>query len=68
MCINQKRRKRAHAPNARLWTQKATHNLERRIYDTGRPPTHFWFNFQVYLTSKSRLNLTRWVVKDLKVP
>jgi hypothetical protein len=54
---------------ARLWTAKShAHLPERRIYDVGRPPTHFWFNFQVDLTSKSRLNPSGWLVKDLKVP
>ena len=44
------------------------HILERRIYEIGHLPTHFWFSFQVDLTPKSRLNPTRWLVKDLKMP
>jgi hypothetical protein len=65
MCTS---RKSAHVPDARLWTQKAAHNSERSIYDIGQPPTHFWFNFQVDLTSKSRLNPVGWLVEDQKVP
>ena len=33
--------KNAHAPDARLWSQKAVHIWERRIYESGWPPTHF---------------------------
>jgi hypothetical protein len=60
--------KSAHAHDARLWMQKTVHPSKRRIYDIGRPPTHFWFSFQVDLTSKSRLNPAGWLVKDLRVP
>jgi hypothetical protein len=67
-CAIQKRRRSAHAHDARLWSLKATHILEWCIYEIGRPPTHFWFSFQVDLTPKSRLNLTGWLVKDLKMP
>jgi hypothetical protein len=31
---------------------------KRHIYESGRPTTHFWFNFQVDLTLKSGLDLT----------
>ena len=41
---------------------------KRRIYESGRPPTHFWFSFQVDLTLKSGLDSTGWLVKDLKIP
>jgi hypothetical protein len=61
-------RKSAHAPDARLWMQKAVHTSERCINDSGRPPTHFWFSSQVDLTPKSELNLSGGLVKDLKVP
>jgi hypothetical protein len=60
--------KRMKSPHARLWSLKAAHTREQRIYEIGWLPTHFWFNFQVYLTSKSRLDPTGWLVKDLKMP
>jgi hypothetical protein len=41
---------------------------KRRIYESGRPPTHFWFSFQVDLTLKSGLDSTGWLVKDLEMP
>jgi hypothetical protein len=41
---------------------------KRRIYESGQPHTHFWFNFQVDLTLKSRLDSTGWLVKDLEMP
>jgi hypothetical protein len=67
-CVGRKCRKREHAPNARLWTQKDAHTLEWCINDSGRPPTHFWFNSQVDLTPKYELNPSRGMVKDLKGP
>jgi hypothetical protein len=60
--------KSAHVHDARLWMQKTVHPSKWCIYDIGRPPTHFWFSFQVDLTSKSRLNPAGWLVKDLRVP
>jgi hypothetical protein len=41
---------------------------KRRIYESGQPPTHFWFSFQADLTLKFRLDLTGWLVKDLEMP
>jgi hypothetical protein len=41
---------------------------KRRIYESGRPPTHFWFSFQADLTLKSGLDSTGWLVKDLEMP
>ena len=41
---------------------------KQRIYESGRPPTHFWFSFQVDLTLKYGLDSTRWLVKDLEMP
>jgi hypothetical protein len=41
---------------------------KRRIYESGWSPTHFWFNFQVDLTLKSRLDSTGWLVKDIEMP
>jgi hypothetical protein len=67
-CASRKHQKSAHAPDARLWMQKATHTSERRIYDFGRPSTHFWFISQVDLTPKSELNPSGGLVKDLRVP
>ena len=67
-CTITKLRKITHGHDAQLWMLKAAHTLEKHIYDVGQPPTHFWFNFQVDLTSKSRLDLAGWLIKDLKVP
>jgi hypothetical protein len=41
---------------------------KRRIYESGRPPTHFWFSSQADLTLKSGLDSTGWLVKDLEMP
>jgi hypothetical protein len=41
---------------------------KRGIYESGRPPTHFWFNFQADLTLKFGLDSTGWLVKDLEMP
>jgi hypothetical protein len=38
------------------------------IYESGWPPTHFWFSFQVDLTLESGLDSTGWLVKDLEMP
>jgi hypothetical protein len=70
---------RAHAQNrnARIMHMRTMHDCcrkkpcapeKRRIYESGRPPTHFWFSFQVDLTLKSGLDLTGWLVKDLEMP
>ena len=67
-CACQKRRKSTHVLDARPWTQKPMHTSERHIYDSGRPPTHFWFISQVDLTPKSELNPSGGLVKDLKGP
>jgi hypothetical protein len=67
-CTSRKQRESTHVPNARLWTQKATHTSERCINDSGRPPTHFWFSSQVDLTPKYELNPSGGLVKDLKGP
>jgi hypothetical protein len=67
-CASRKCRKSTHAPDARLWMQNDAHTSKRRIYDSGRPPTHFWFRSKVDLTPKSELNLSGGLVKDLKGP
>jgi hypothetical protein len=41
---------------------------KRRIYESGWPPTHFWFSSQDDLTLKSGLDSTGWLVKDLEMP
>jgi hypothetical protein len=41
---------------------------KRRIYESGRPPTHFWFSAQADLTLKSGMDSTGWLVKDLEMP
>jgi hypothetical protein len=41
---------------------------KRRIYESGRPPTHLWFSSQADLTLKSGLDPTGGLVKDLRMP
>jgi hypothetical protein len=68
VCASRKHRESTHVPDVRLCTQKSMHTSERRIYDSGRPPTHFWFISQVDLTPKSELKPSGGLIKDLKGP
>ena len=42
--------------------------VKRRIYESGRPPTHLWFSSQADLTLKFGLDPTGGLVKDLGMP
>ena len=41
---------------------------KRRIYETGRPPNHYWISSQVDWTSNPSSICVGELVKDLRVP
>jgi hypothetical protein len=52
---------------AAVW-QKTRAPAKRRIYETGRPPNHYWISSQVDWTSNPSSIRVGGLVKDLRVP